>query len=145
MVIPEAGGLFSADGGHGRGGGPAGGHSGVPTGGRGGISTGGRGGGPDGGSDPAPAPDKGKQACVILDNDEVSSDEDEPLQKLLQWLPGAGGPSRSGPGPAVPYEAIAMAAAADMEATNKRVTVTRAAEEVMEKVAADKEAAIRGL
>jgi hypothetical protein len=141
MVIPEAGGLFSADGGHGRGGGPAGDHSGVPAGGRGGISAG----GPDGGSDPAPAPGKGKQARVILDDDEVSSDEDEPLQKLLQWLSSAGGPSRSGPAPDVPYEVIAMAAAADMEATNKRVTVTRAAEEVMEKVATDKEAATRGL
>jgi hypothetical protein len=28
----------------------------------------------------------GKQARVILDDDEVSSDEDEPLQKLLRRL-----------------------------------------------------------
>jgi uncharacterized membrane protein YgcG len=44
MVIPKAGSLVNAAGGHGRGGGPAGG--------RVGLSTGSRGGGPTGGSDP---------------------------------------------------------------------------------------------
>jgi hypothetical protein len=28
--------------------------------------------------------------CIILDDDEVSSDEDEPLQKRLQQLSGVG-------------------------------------------------------
>jgi hypothetical protein len=30
-----------------------------------------------------PAPGKGKHGCVILDDNEVSSDEDKPLQKRL--------------------------------------------------------------
>jgi hypothetical protein len=71
VVIPGVGILASATSGHGQGGGPVGC--------RGGISAGGRGGGPTGGSGPSLAPSKGKQAHVILDNDEVSFDEDEPL------------------------------------------------------------------
>jgi hypothetical protein len=63
VVIPGAGGLAGATSGHGQGGGPAG----------------CRGGGPTGGSGPSLAPSKGKHAHVILDNDEVSFDEDEPL------------------------------------------------------------------
>jgi hypothetical protein len=55
--------------------------SGGPIGGRGGVSAGGWGGSPASGSTPAPPPSKGKQARVVLDDNEVSSDEDEPLQK----------------------------------------------------------------
>jgi hypothetical protein len=65
-------------------------------------------------------PGKVKQACVILDDDEVSSNEDEPLQKRLWQF--------SGTGPVVLDEA----AAADKEATDKR-----AAEEAMVKRAAE--------
>jgi hypothetical protein len=98
MVIPRPGGLGGIAGGHSRGGGPSAGHRGVPAGGgaagscsgapapaggRGGDPTGGFGptsrSGPAGSSIAALAPGKGKQARVILDDDEVSSDEDEPL------------------------------------------------------------------
>jgi hypothetical protein len=55
-----------------------------PTRGRDGVlASGGLAGGPSSGSGPAPAPSKGKHKCVNLDNDEVSSDEDELLQKRL--------------------------------------------------------------
>jgi hypothetical protein len=70
--------------------------------------------------------------CVVLDNDGVSSDEDEPLQKHLRRRSGVGGPSGSRPAPAVPDEAAT---------TDKEAEVTSAVEEVVEKVAADKEAA----
>jgi hypothetical protein len=70
VVISGAGVLAGAVGGHDRGGGPARERGGVPA--------GSRGGGLGGGSGPAPAPGKGKQARVILDDDEVSYDEDEP-------------------------------------------------------------------
>jgi hypothetical protein len=50
---------------------------------------------------------KGKQTCIILDDDEVSSDEDESLQKWLR--------QHSSAGPAVCDEA----AAADKEAADK--------------------------
>jgi hypothetical protein len=86
MVIPRPGGLGGIAGGHSRGGGPSAGHRGVPVGGgaagsRSGASApaGGRGGDPTSGSIAASAPGKGKQARVVLDDDEVSSDEDEPL------------------------------------------------------------------
>jgi hypothetical protein len=95
VVIPRPGGPGAAAGGHGGGGslpvghggilvggGPAGSHSGAPA--------GGRGGGCAGDSSAAPAPGKGKQMRVILDDDEVLSDEDEPLQKRLRQLSGTG-------------------------------------------------------
>jgi hypothetical protein len=47
-------------------------------------------------------PGKVKQACVILDDDEVSSDEDEPLQKRLWRLYGTVGLSGSRPATATP-------------------------------------------
>jgi hypothetical protein len=91
MVIPRLDGLGGATGGHGRGGGPPAGRGGVPAGGglvgsRSGTPAGGRGGGPVGDSSTALAPGKGKHARVVLDDDEVSSDEDEPLQKRLRQL-----------------------------------------------------------
>jgi hypothetical protein len=110
VVIPGPDGLSGATGGHGHG------HSGAPTGGRGGAV---------GGSSVA-APGKGKQTRVILDDDEVLSDEDEPLQKRLRQL--------SGVGPAVHDEA----AVADKEATDKR-----AVEEAMAKKATEEAAAKR--
>jgi hypothetical protein len=74
VIIPGLGGPGGATGGHGHGGVPAGGgsacsRSGAPAGGRGGAA----------GSSSSMAPGKGKQMYVILDDDEVSSDEDEPL------------------------------------------------------------------
>jgi hypothetical protein len=88
MAILGINGLGGVAGGHGRGGGPAG---GSPTGCRGGGPAGSwnggpaGGGGPVGGSGPAPAPSMGKekQVQVVLDDDEVSSDEDALLQKRL--------------------------------------------------------------
>jgi hypothetical protein len=53
---------------------PAGSRSGAPVGSRGCAA----------GGSSAAAPGKGKQTRVILDDDEVSSDEDEPLQKRLR-------------------------------------------------------------
>jgi hypothetical protein len=50
-------------------------------------------------------------AHVVLDDDEVSFDEDETLQKRLRQLFGAG--------PAMPDEAAATMAAADSEATDR--------------------------
>jgi hypothetical protein len=84
VVITGPSGLVGAAGGHGRGGGPSAGRGGIPAGGgpagsRSGAPVGGQGGGPAGGSSPALAPSKGKQVRIILNNDEVSFDEDEPL------------------------------------------------------------------
>jgi hypothetical protein len=84
VVIPGLGGPGGATSGHGRGGGPPAGCEGIPVGGgptgsRSGAPAGGRGG--DTFSSSATTPGKGKQTCVILDDDEVSPDEDEPLQK----------------------------------------------------------------
>jgi hypothetical protein len=115
----------SAAGGHNCGGGPPAGRGGVPAGGglaghRSGAPAGGRGGGLAGGSNPAPAPGKGKQARVVLDDDEVSSDEDEPLQKRLWQLSSAG--------PAVPDEAAMTMVAADKEATVKMAAEETTAE-----------------
>jgi hypothetical protein len=85
IIIPGLGGPSGAAGGHGHGGvpaggGPAGSCSGAPTGNRGGTT----------GSSSIAALGKGKQMCIILYDDEVSSDEDEPLQKRLQQLSGVG-------------------------------------------------------
>jgi hypothetical protein len=66
--------------------------------------------------------------CVILDDNEVSSDEDEPLQKRRRQFPGDR--------PAVRDEAATMTSTADKEATNKR-----AVEEATEEAAAAEEAA----
>jgi hypothetical protein len=63
---------------------------------------------------------------VILDDDEVSSDEDEPLQKRLRQF--------SGTGPVVLDEA----AATDKEATDKRVV-----EEAMAKRATEERATVK--
>jgi hypothetical protein len=134
VVIPGLDGPGSAAGGHGRGGGPPAGRGGVPVGGgpagsRSGAPTSDRGGGPASGSSVAPALGKGKQTCVILDDDEVSSDEDEPLQKRLRQLFDVG--------PAVLDEAAATTTAADKEAADKRAT-----EEAMAKRVAEERAAV---
>jgi hypothetical protein len=92
---------------------------------RAGGSAGGRGcisasGGPTGGSDAGPAPSKGKQACVILNDDKISSDEDEPLQRWLRRLSNAG---VDGYAPAMPDgSAVAAMMVADKEALVKRAT-----------------------
>jgi hypothetical protein len=84
VVIPGLDGPGSATGGHGCSGGPRAGRGGIPAGGgpvgsRSGAPASDRGGGPTGGSSLAAAPGKGKQARVVLDDDEVLSDKDEPL------------------------------------------------------------------
>jgi hypothetical protein len=120
MVIPEPGGPSGTAGGHG--------HRGVLTGGvlagsRSGASAGGRGG--TTGDFSTAALRKGNQTRVILDDDEVSSDEDEPLQKRLWQLSSAG--------PAVRDEVVV----ADKEATTKRAveeaTVKRVVKEATAK------------
>jgi hypothetical protein len=70
---------------------------------------------------------------VVLDDDEISSDEDVPLQKRL-WLSSAIGGSR-GSAPAVADVVTAMKDTADKEATDKMAT-----EKATVKVATDKEA-----
>jgi hypothetical protein len=74
VVIPGPDGLVSVAGGHGWGV-PTGGRGDVPAGSRGGVPTGGQGGGPA----LAPSKVKDKHAHVVLGDDEVSSDEDDPL------------------------------------------------------------------
>jgi hypothetical protein len=97
--MPGLDGLGGAAGGHNRGGGPPVGCGSVPAGSHSGTPAGGRGGSLVGGSSPGPAPGKGKQARVVLDDDEVSSNEDEHVQKQLR--------QHSDAGPAVPDEAVA--------------------------------------
>jgi hypothetical protein len=140
VVIPGSDGTGGVTGGHSHGGVPAG---GGPAGGRSGASAGGQGG--TTGSSSAAALGKGKQTCVILDDDEVSSNEDEPLQKRLWQLSGAG--------PAVRDEAAAdkwVAEEATMkrsveEATAKRAAVKRAAEEAAAKQAVEEAATKRAM
>jgi hypothetical protein len=84
-----------------------------------------------------PAPGKGKHAHVILHDDEVSFDEDEPLQKRLRRLFRVAGLSGSGPALAAPD----VVAAADKEVVDQKAAVARAAKEAAEKAVADKEAA----
>jgi pyruvate/2-oxoglutarate dehydrogenase complex dihydrolipoamide acyltransferase (E2) component len=108
VVIPGLGGLGGAAGGHG----PPADRGGVPT-----------------GSGPAGSR---KQACVILDDDDVSSDEDEPLQKRLRQLSGAG--------PTVLNEAAATTAVADKEAVNKRAAEEAAAKRDAEERAVEEAA-----
>jgi hypothetical protein len=116
VVIPGLGGPGGA---HGHGGVPS---AGGPTGSRNGALAGDRGGGL------APAPSKGKHARVVLNDDEVSSDEDEPLQKWLRQLSSAG------------TAALDEAVAADKEVAEE-ATTKRAAEEAAVKAAADEEVA----
>jgi hypothetical protein len=83
-------------------------------------------------------PGKGKHTRVILDDDEASSDEDEPLQKRLRQFSGAG--------PAVLDEAAAadkeaMGKRAAEKATTKRATEERVVEEAVVKAAAIEEVA----
>jgi hypothetical protein len=121
VVIPGSDGTGGVTGGHSHGGVPAG---GGPAGGRSGASAGGQGG--TTGSSSAAALGKGKQTCVILDDDEVSSNEDEPLQKRLWQLSGAG--------PAVRDEAAADKWVAE-EATMKRSVEEAAAKQAVEEAA----------
>jgi hypothetical protein len=139
VVIPGLCSPGSAASGHVRGGGPPAGRGGIPVGGGpagsySGAPADGRGGGPAGGSSTASAPSKGKGTHAILDDDEVSSDEDKPLHKRQRQLFSAGS------------IVLDEAAAADKEATDKRAVGKRAMEDrVMEeatvKVAAAEEAA----
>jgi hypothetical protein len=122
-VIPGPGSLSGAAGAHGHrgvpvGGGLAGSHSGASAGGRGGAT----------GGSSAAALGKGKQTRVILNDNEVSSDEDEPLQKQ-QW-------QLSGTGPTVRDEVVA----ADKEAMANQAA-EEAAEEAAVKMAAEERAA----
>jgi hypothetical protein len=80
-----------------------------------------------------PTPGKGKHACIMLDDDEVSFDEDEPQQKQLRWLPSAG-PSSA----ALDKAAVANKEATYMRAT-KEATTKRGTEEATVKAAADEE------
>jgi hypothetical protein len=89
--------------------------SGGPAGSHGGVSAGDRGG------SPALPPGKGKQAHAVLDHDEVSSDEDKPMQKRPRRLSSIAGPSESGPAPATPNVTTTAVATTDKEATDKRV------------------------
>jgi hypothetical protein len=73
-----------------------------------------------------------KNRWVVLDDDEVSSDEDAPLQKRLQLSFATGG--SGGSTPAVADVAAEMKATTDKEAVDKRAT-----EEATVKVAVDKE------
>jgi hypothetical protein len=129
VVIPRLGGPGGAAGGHSRGGGPPVGRGGVPVGSgpvgsRSGAPASGRGGAADS-SSATLTPGKGKQMCVVLDDDEVSSDKEDPLQKWLR--------QHSGAGPAVLDEAATTNAVADKEAADRRAVeeaaVKRAAEE----------------
>jgi hypothetical protein len=103
VVIHGDGVLGGAAGGRGQGGGPAGVRGGSSADDRGGPvgggPAGGQGGDPTGGFSPALAPVKGKDkhVWVVLDDDEVSSDEDAPLQKQLRLSSTVGGSSGSAP------------------------------------------------
>jgi hypothetical protein len=74
---------------------------------------------------------------VVHDDDEVSSDEDEPLQARLQSLFLAGGPSSLGT--ASPDVVVAVKAAGAEVATDRR-----AAEEAVAKEAADEGSSVPG-
>jgi hypothetical protein len=123
VLIPGPDGPSGAAGGHGHGvisvgGDPAGRRSGAPAGGRGGAA----------GGSSAAAPSKGKRTHVIFDDNEVSSDEDEPLQKRSRQLSDAR--------PVVVDEAAAV----DKEAMDKRAAAKRAAEEAAAKRDAEERA-----
>jgi hypothetical protein len=98
-------------------------HGAAVTGGRGGTTSGGRGSrglGGSGGPSSAPAfgMGKGVSAWVVHDDDEVSSDEDEPLQARLQSrFPASGSSSLGTASPvAVAVEAARAEAAMDRRA-----------------------------
>jgi hypothetical protein len=90
-----------------------------------------------------PGKGKDKHARVVLDDDEASSNKDEPMLKWLRLSSVIDG--SSGSAPATPDVAAAMKVAAHKEATDKRTveaaTVKRVVEEAAVKAAADKEAA----
>jgi hypothetical protein len=86
-------------------------------------------------------PSKGKQTCVILDDDEVSSDEDEPLQKRLQQLSGVGLAVRD---EVVVADKEVVAKWAAEEATTKKAAEERAVEEAAVKAAAAEAAGAAG-
>jgi hypothetical protein len=119
VVIPGPGGPGGTAGGHGHGAVLAGGDS---AGSCSGASMSGRGGAAGGSSTAALG--KGKQTCVILDDDEVSCHEDEPLQKRLRQLSGT-----------------EPAAATNKEAVDKRVTEEVAAKRATEEATAEEAAA----
>jgi hypothetical protein len=131
VVIPGPDGLVSVAGGHGWGvptGGRGGGRGDVPAGSRGGVPTGGQGGGPAS----APSKVKDKHAHVVLGDDEVSSDEDDPLQKPLRLSSGVDW--SSGSAPVASDVAVATKVVVDKEDADKR-----AVEEATVKAAADME------
>jgi hypothetical protein len=111
------------------------------TGGRGGTTGGGRGGrGRDGSGSPISAPalgkGKGVSVRVVHDDDEVSSDKDEPLQaRLRSWFPVVGSSSL---GTASPVAVAAEAAGAEA------ATDRRAAEEAAAKEAAGEGSSVPG-
>jgi hypothetical protein len=78
---------------------------------------------------------------VVLDDDEISSDEDVPLQKRL-WLSSAVGGSR-GSAPVVADVVTAMKATADKEATDKMATEKATVKVATDKDATDKRAAVK--
>jgi hypothetical protein len=124
-----------------RGGTTGGGRGGMPVGSGsvGGGLAGGRGRGGSGSPSSAPALGKGKGVSVrvIHDDDEVSSDEDEPLQARLRSLLLAGGSSSLGT--ASPDVVVAVKAAGAEVATDMRT-----AEEAMAKEAADEGSSLPG-
>jgi hypothetical protein len=87
----------------------------------------------------APGKGKEKQVRVVIDDDEVASDEDVPLYKWLLLSSTIGG--SSGSALAVADVAAVMKAAADKEATDKRVVEEAAGKVVVDKEAANKRAA----
>jgi hypothetical protein len=98
---------------------------------RGDLSRGGRGGrGPGGSGSPSSAPalgkGKGVSTRVVHDDDEVSSDEDEPLQVRLRSRFPAGGSSSLGTASPV---AVAVEAAGAEAATDRRAAEEAAAKE----------------
>jgi hypothetical protein len=98
------------------------------TGGRGGTTGGGRGPGGSGCPSSTPAPDKGKGVStrVVHDDDEVSSDEDEPLQvRLRSWFPAGGSSSL---GTASPVATAAGAAGAEGPLDRRAAAVATATE-----------------
>jgi hypothetical protein len=101
------------------------------TGGRGGTTGGGRGGRGPGGSGcpsstPAPGKGKGVSTRVVHDDEEVSSDEDEPLQVRLRSRFPAG--RSSSLGTASPVAAAAGAAGAEGPSDRRAAAVAMATE-----------------
>jgi hypothetical protein len=78
---------------------------------------------------------------IVLDDDEVLSDEDAPLQKRL-WLSSAISGS-SGSAPATAIVAAVVKAGVDKEVTDKRATEEAVVKEAADKVVTDKRAAMK--